>query len=485
VNRPARAVGPSIPPVGVSQPTVRRPAVRLTAGRVSTRRSLLLGAASLGAAACSRSEVTSSDAPSVGRLRTPQALTYWKSLSGPRHDAQVRLVDAFNATQDQARVTLEHQGEYDALADKLRVALASGAPPDVAMLGTNADLPFFARLGVLQPLDDLARADKSFRLEELSPGFLRDSRVASHASGASPAASRAEGTLFQLPFARSTPLLYANLNLLEAHGLPHTPDALPASWTGFLDTARLLRARRITAQDGEAAPPAGPFAHGVGTSWWEFQSMLWSFGGAFSEGPRHVRIDSPASIDAVHYLADLVHRHRVTLATKNARGAFMSGEIALLITSSANLTQIEDAAPFTVGVAAVPRSRERGVPGGGAGLSLLHAIPRRAKEHGWRFLTFMTSAESTVAFAQATGYAPVRPAAQAEPLLAALLERSPNTRTALAQVDRVRPVDAVLAAPFANRHIQAALDAVLFRGANVPDVCAQLAAQLRRAAEAT
>ncbi len=436
-------------------------------------------------AACTRPVATMSGVQAASPSQPPLQLTYWKSLSGPRHDAQVQLVDAFNATQDGARVTLEHQGEYNALSDKLRIALASGAPPDIAMLGTNADMPAFARLSVLQPLDGFARADTSFHLEDLAPGFVRDSRI----SLPTQPGARATGALFQLPFARSTPLLYANLDQLRAHGLPET---LPTTWPALLDVAqRLVRARRNTARDGEAAASdtaagsaAGPFAHGAGTSWWEFQPMLWAFGGAYSDTQRRVRIDAPVSIEAMQFLADLVHRHRVTLATKNAQAAFLRGEIALLTTSSANLTQIEESASFGVGVAPVPGSRDKAVPGGGAGLSLLQAAPLLAKEHGWRFLTFMTSTESTAFFARATGYAPVRPAAHADPRLAAALSRSPNARIALAQIDRVRPVDAILAAPYANKRIEEALEAILFHGASVPDTCANLAAQLRQAADA-
>lgn len=449
----------------------------------NTRRGMLLASASAVTAACARPMTTTSRTSEAAPSQPPLPLTYWKSLSGPRHDAQVQLVDAFNTAQDRVRVTPEHQGEYNALSDKLRIALASGAPPDVAMLGTNADMPAFARLGVLQPLDSFARADKSFHLDEIAPGFVRDSRVSLPQQPGAPA----NGALFQLPFARSTPLLYANLDQLRTHGLP---EALPTTWPAFLDVAqRLVRARRNASRDGEAvgpvaSPAVGPFAYGAGTSWWEFQPMLWAFGGAFSDAQRRVRIDAPASIEAMQFLADLVYRHRVTLPTKNAQAAFLRGEIALLTSSSANLTQIEESASFRAGVAPVPGHRDAAVPGGGAGLSLLQAAPRRAKEHGWRFLTFMTSTESTAFFAQATGYSPVRPAAHADPRLATALDRSPNARIALAQIDRVRPVDAILAAPFANKRIEEALEAILFHGASVPDTCAHLASQLRQAADA-
>jgi sn-glycerol 3-phosphate transport system substrate-binding protein len=448
----------------------------------TTRRTALAGAgAAIVASGGVLGACTRPSGPTLqARPASPVPITYWKSLSGPRHDAQVALVNRFNDAQERVRVSLEHVGEYNTAYERLRIALASGSPPDTMMLGTNADMPAFARLGVLEPLDDLARADGTFNLNELDAGFVRDSRVG--------------GALFQLPFARSVPLLFTNLDLLAEAGQPET---LPTTWQVFLEAAqRFVRTRRLPGTDDQVAAAAGalrtpaqsatalaaPMAFGAGTSYWEFQSTLWSFGGAFSDTRRAVKADTPESISAFQFLADLVHRHRVALATKAAQTVFTQGQLAFLITSSANLTQIEEAAPFRVGAGAVPAAATVGVPGGGAGLSLLQPVSRAHREAGWQFLTFMTSAESTAYFARTTGYSPVRPAAHEEPALRAFLASHPNARVALAQSDRVKPVDAILAAPFANRRIEEALEAILFAGTPVAETCATLAAALRRAA---
>jgi ABC-type glycerol-3-phosphate transport system substrate-binding protein len=135
----------------------------------STRRRALLSAAPLALAACAPAVTEGARRPAP-----PVELSYWKSLSGPRHDAQVKLTDDFNAGRSDVKVTLEHAGEYNALSEKLRVALASGAPPDVVMLGTNADMPAFARIQALEPLDALASADKTFHLDDYYSGFRQD-----------------------------------------------------------------------------------------------------------------------------------------------------------------------------------------------------------------------------------------------------------------------------------------------------------------------
>ena len=430
------------------------------------RRHLLTSSAARAALAAPSGLLAACAAPAehtASRAQPPVELGYWKSLSGPRHDAQVALTDRFNESQPEARVSLEHAGEYNALSEKLRIALASGAPPDVVMLGTNADMPAFAHVNALEPLDSLVAADKSFHLEDFSPGFVRDSRFSE--------------VLVQLPFARSAPLLVANVDQLRGAGLPETP---PNTWAALLDRGHALMRANALLAGAEERPYA---AFGSGTGWWEFQSILWSHGGAFSDERQRVLIDTPPSIAATQLLADLVHRHRIAAATKNMLPDFLRGALTLLVTSSANLTQLADGAAFSLGVALVPAldaGTPAQVPGGGAGLSLIRGVRGRRQQAGWAFLRHMTSAESSAFFARSTGYTPVRPDALRDPELAAFYARVPGARLALAQLERERPVDAILATPLANRHISDALERVLFAGDSVPTVCTTLATTLQR-----
>ncbi len=419
----------------------------------ATRRGLLLAAAA-GLAGCARPGI---DVAPV-QATPPAPLVYWKSLTGPRHDAQVRLVDAFNESQTAVRATLEHAGEYGPAAAKLRVALASGAVPDAMLLSVNTDLPAFARMGALQPLDALvAREPERHRFY---PTLLEDGRV--------------DRRLFQLPFARSVPLLFANQELLAGAGL-REEDASPATWDAYLDVCRRVQVAR----------PEEPVS-GITTSWWEFQSTLWSFGGAYSDQRGVPLTASPRSLAAFQFQADLVHRHGLAAATKQAQKEFLAGGRAFLTGSSASLTEIMDGAPFRAGAARLPAPASGGpggVPGGGAGLVLLEDSTRH--EAGWAFLRFMTSTESAAMFSGATGYSPVRPNALGRPEVQRLLARHPEAAVALGELSRMRPVDAVLAKPGASTHIQDALQQMLFDGAPVRQTCEALADALRRLASGT
>ncbi|NCB02796.1 MAG: extracellular solute-binding protein [Spirochaetia bacterium] len=141
----------------------------------------------------------------------PVKIVYWRSLTGVAGDIQDELVAKFNASQDKVIVEAQFQGAYADLIQKLLAGLAAGEVPDVVLL----DSPFvtlFAKDGVLFNLDDLVKKDKtSFDLKNYIPGLLEDGYY--------------DGSLYALPFMRSTPLLYVNGDMLAESGLPRRAPA--------------------------------------------------------------------------------------------------------------------------------------------------------------------------------------------------------------------------------------------------------------------
>src|SRR5215216_2465228 len=147
-------------PATTIAPITRRTALATTA--------VLFGAvsAACGTAGTGGSASTSTNlGPNGYAFKSPVQLTYWKSLEGPRHDAQVKLTDDFNASRSDVKVNLEHVGNYDQAAQKLTAVLAANTPPDVMLMTVDSYLPGFARMGALQALDDYARTDKSARMD--------------------------------------------------------------------------------------------------------------------------------------------------------------------------------------------------------------------------------------------------------------------------------------------------------------------------------
>ena len=232
------------------------------------------------------------------------ALTYWKSLEGPRHDAQVKLTDDFNAGRDDVKVTLEHVGAYDQAAEKLGVALASGTPPDVMLLTVNSHMPAFARLGALQPQDEFVRADKGAQFEKYYPTFIQNGQVG--------------GKQYQIPFARSTPLLYFNRDLLRAAGVPEeAPDDLGRGALARAAHRALRRPHRAGRGHAGALPGEQRLVdlpvHALDVRRGLLRSAV------------RDQDQRPESVQAGQFFSDLMHRHRVADSARSAQNEFLQG----------------------------------------------------------------------------------------------------------------------------------------------------------------
>ena len=86
---------------------------------------LAAAAACGGAASGGQTDASARLGPQGFTFNQPIALTYWKSLEGPRHEAQVKLTDDFNARRPDVKVALEHVGAYAQAAEKLTVPLSA------------------------------------------------------------------------------------------------------------------------------------------------------------------------------------------------------------------------------------------------------------------------------------------------------------------------------------------------------------------------
>jgi sn-glycerol 3-phosphate transport system substrate-binding protein len=425
------------------------------------RRRLLLGAAgALGAtvlAACGGGDAAPGGGQASPRLgpngftfKQPVQLTYWKSLEGPRHDAQVKLTDDFNASRSDVRVNLEHVGAYAQAAEKLTAVLAANTPPDVMMLTVDTYLPGFARLGALHPLDEYARVDKSARFETYVPGFIKNATV--------------NGKVWQIPLARSTPVLYYNKDHFRAAGLPETA---PSTWDQVLDAAqKLTRAGGMQADGTDNAKLAFP----VAGYWWTFQAATWAFGGKLSDDKFAPTVTQPETAQAMQFLADMVQRHRVARAYRTvgqSGTAFRAGQLSFLVESTAVLTQTEEGTSSRVGAAFMPQQKQRAVPGGGSGLSIINSIPVEKKEAGWEFMKSITTTPNTVYFSKATGYMVVRTDAEKNSEFQQYLKETPNAKVTFDQMQFVRTQDSIAEAPGAPAAIEDAIRAVVMEGKNV------------------
>ncbi|CAA9256320.1 MAG: hypothetical protein AVDCRST_MAG77-2344 [uncultured Chloroflexi bacterium] len=399
--------------------------------------------------------------PNGFTFKQPVQLTYWKSLEGPRHEAQVKLTDDFNASRQDVKVALEHVGNYAQGAEKFTAVLAANTPPDVMMLTVDTFMPGFARMGALQPLDEYGKADKSAKMETYVPGFIKNGTI--------------NGKLFQVPLARSTPVLYYNKDHFRSAGLPETP---PNTWEQVLDLAqKLTRSAPLQPDAADGLKAAFP----VAGYWWTFQAATWAFGGKLSDDKFVPSVTQPETVQAMQFLQDMVVRHRVARAYRTvgpSSTAFQQGQLSFLVESTAVLSEVQTKTAAQVGAAFMPQQKQRAVPGGGAGLSIVNSIPVEKKEAGWEFMKSITTTPNTVYFSKMTGYMVVRTDAEKNQEFQDYLKQTPNAKVTFDQMQFVRTQDSIGEAPGAPAAIEDSIREVMIEGKNVKTVLEELQRKL-------
>ena len=147
------------------------------------------------------------------------AITYWGGFTGHNADVQTQLVDRFNQSQKDVKVTLENQNDYATIANKLTAAIQAKNAPEVVLLSDVWWFKFYLSKA-LQPLDDLMKAENINPSDYVDVFYKETVRA---------------GKQVVLPFARSTPIFYYNKDAWAKAGLP---ERGPNTWDEFINDFR-------------------------------------------------------------------------------------------------------------------------------------------------------------------------------------------------------------------------------------------------------
>ncbi len=417
---------------------------------LSRRRFLgLAGAATAAVGLTACAGTGSSSSSSQGKTAASGTIDFWSNHPGSSRDTELKLIAAFEAANPGLKVKLTDAGKnYEEVAQKFNAALTGGQLPD-AVLVSDVTWFNFALNEQLSPLDELL-SGANLSTDDYVESLYKDYTF--------------KGKHFALPYARSTPLFYYNKDLWAKAGLP---DRGPESWDELLAWGPKIKAAVGSDKTGLI------LADGSNYLDWYFQGVVWSKGGSYSEDWTATFTD-PKTIAAGKLLQDLA-KQKVARFTKAPATDFGAGLAACMVESTGSLGGVAKVAKFPIGTAFLPAPA--GVPScptGGAGAAIPAKLSDARKKNALKFLYFMTSAESTVTFTQATGYMPVRTSALENPAEKAFLDKNPNAATAVKQLPQTRSQDyARVFTPGGGLRIGKALDQIV-QGADVATVFKRL-----------
>lgn len=342
-------------------------------------RALALGFAAAALSAAAQTEIT---------------FYYPVAVGGPITKTIDQMSADFEKENPGIKVKPVYAGTYQETIVKALTAHKSGTPPTTAIL-LSTDMFTLIDEEAIVPFEEInAGPDDAAWRKSFYPAFMANSQTG--------------GKTWGIPFQRSTIVLYWNKELFKEAGLD--PNKAPANWNEMLEYARKLTKRDASGnvtQWGVQIPSSG-------FPYWLFQGLTTPNGvELMNAAGTETYFDKPEVIEALQYWVDLGRKHKVMPAGVIEWGTtpkdFFEKKIAMMWTTTGNLTNVKNNAKFDFGVAMLPAAKRRGSPTGGGNFYVFKKATKEQQVAAAKFAKFMTQPERAAQWGIDTGYVAVRP----------------------------------------------------------------------------
>ncbi|HEY3584844.1 MAG TPA: ABC transporter substrate-binding protein [Casimicrobiaceae bacterium] len=295
-----------------------------------------------------------------------------------------------------------YSGSYQESIAKALTAVKSGDPPVTSIL-LSTDMFTLIDEDAIVPFDELIKTaeDKKW-LASFYPAFMENSQTG--------------GKTWGIPFQRSTVVLYYNKEAFKDAGLD--PNTAPATWTEMREFAQKLTKRDASGnvtQWGVQIPSSG-------FPYWLFQGLAIENGvNLMNQAGTEVYYDKPEVVGALQYWLDLVNKYKVhppgIVEWGTTPKDFFERKVAMMWTTTGNLTNVKNNAKFDFGVAMLPAEKRRGSPTGGGNFYIFKKSTPAQREAAFKFIKWITTPERAAQWGIDTGYVAVRADAWETPVM--------------------------------------------------------------------
>jgi sn-glycerol 3-phosphate transport system substrate-binding protein len=407
--------------------------------------------------ACGGGEKGAPTAQTPGtRTAGPVTIELWHSEVASNQDTLNRLVDQFNASQDEVRVRVSFQGAYNEAMTKLIASLPTGNVPAVMMPGTS-HMQMMIDSGAVTPIQDFVDRD-GYDLSDLDPKGIQF--------------YTSQGKLWAMPIAIEIPLLYYNKVTFREVGLD--PERPPQDLEELRQYSEKLLKRDSAGnvvRSGLAMEIAG----------WP-KVVLAEHGDFFVDNENgrdgratKVLFDNDTGRWFFQWWHDMVDSGLAFNVGRNptaAEGflAIASGRAVMTFAQSGALRPVIDTVEAGVQGVEVGIGRVPGAPGGTGqtvglapyGLWILNVRPKEEQEAAWKFIKWIVEPEQQAEWFAGSGYLPASRSAVDLPAAQDVLARYPLYQVVLGLYVNA-PATAVSLAPALGPAIK--VDEAVLRGA--------------------
>ncbi|MBU3731565.1 MAG: ABC transporter substrate-binding protein [Beijerinckiaceae bacterium] len=357
--------------------------------------------------------------PALAQSASEISFFYPVAVGGPI----TKLIDGFaeGFQKDNPSLTVKpiYAGSYQDTIVKALTAHKSGTPPVTSVL-LSTDMFTLIDEEAIVPFDDFIKTDDDKAwLKSFYPAFMENSQTG--------------GKTWGIPFQRSTIVLYWNKEAFKEAGLD--PEKPPQTWDEMTTFAQKLTKRDASGnvtQWGVQIPSSG-------FPYWLFQGLTTPAGAVLmNPAGTEVYFDKPEVTTALQYWIDLATKYKVhppgIVEWGTTPKDFFERKVAMMWTTTGNLTNVRSNAKFPFGVAMLPAQKRRGSPTGGGNFYIFKKAKRTEQEAAFKFIKWITTAERAAQWGIDTGYVAVRPDSWDTPAMKKYVAEFPQAAVARDQL---------------------------------------------------
>ena len=314
-------------------------------------------------------------------------LEFWHGMSGAMGETLNKLIEDFNSNVGEEKgITIEgvYQGGYTDLNSKLMASIKAGTSPALIQ-GTSNSIMDLLPSGVVQSLDEYIYHD------EIGMNDYEDIYEAFRNEGSS---FDETGTIYGLPFSKSTDLYYYDEAFFEEHGLE-----VPTTWEEVEEVSKQMS--EIT----------GRPSFGIDNLPNYFITMLNQHQADYTNERGDILFNHETSVAILEQLKANIEAGHWRLAGEDMyhSGPFMSGLVQSYIGSSAGYTFLTDDVKWNTAPLPQIDTENPAYIQQGNMVAILNQNKTSEEVYGaYEFLKYLCSEEAVLEWSMNTGYLPIK-----------------------------------------------------------------------------
>lgn len=348
----------------------------------------------------------------------PVAIEIWSPLTGAKAATFDDLVASFNASQSEVVVTCVHQGGYDVVRQKMAAAFNANNMPQM-VLADYIDVPLYVQRGTLLPMTDVLTQDV---LDDFFPGMLVDLTV--------------DGTVYAVPYNRTTQGFIVNRDLLKQAGI----DRVPSTWDEFYEDA-------VKFKDAMGDGYYYSYAY---FNQYIFEAIAYSFGCTIATPDGTAMLTEDKMVDMFKFFRKMYEEGLLAMVPTTSGGfsdqhsTFLEGKVATVFQSSSFVPSAKTLLDCDWSFEYVPAGEGgNAVTIGGTNLAVTTAATKEEQAACKKFIEYVTSPENCAKVFVETSNLPVRQSVLEMDSVKAYMAENSFTGNLLSQMQHAKNASAV------------------------------------------